>query len=84
VWANPFITTGTLYAADPGTLRLKQWQMITVAFVPAGANIPAPRAQAMLEREDILSTRQTTTTLPTTLPTTSTTLPSQTTTTRRP
>jgi hypothetical protein len=71
VWVNPFTTIGSLYAADPGTLRLKQWQMITVAFAPAGAKIPAPRAQAALEQQDIASGTSTTTTLPVSLPPTS-------------
>lgn len=41
-WSNPTSQTGTLYSGSAPNLLLTDGQLITVAFVPKGANIPKP------------------------------------------
>jgi hypothetical protein len=66
---------------DPGTVKLVDGQLITVAFVPSGANIPKPNSIVALLNDRLSSTRATPTTLPS-LP--ATTVPALSTSTTRP
>ena len=47
VWPST-TATGSLYTGDPAAIRLANGQMITVAFVPPGSTIPAPRSKTTL------------------------------------
>ena len=40
--------TGSAFTGDPSAIKLANGQMITVAFVPPGSTIPAPRSKATL------------------------------------
>jgi hypothetical protein len=67
---------------DPGSVKLADGQLITVAFVPSGSNIPKPSATtitAMLQ--DISTAGTTSTTVPVTVPPTTTPVSATTTTT---
>ena len=47
VWSSP-TAKGALSTGDPTALRLRNGQMITVAFVPVGATIPVPPSRSTL------------------------------------
>ena len=47
VWSSP-TAKGSLYTGDPTALRLRNGQMVTVAFVPVGATIPVPASRSTL------------------------------------
>jgi len=81
VWPN-FTAAGSLYSGDPGSLKLANSQLITVAFVPSGSSIPKPSATTIAAMQQAISSTQnpssaTTTTVPsastTTVPSGSTT-----------
>ena len=85
---------GTVFKGDPGDIRLTDNQLITVAFVPDGTDIPKPPSEPQLDKlsdvgttpvpDELASTTTTPadgTTPQTTLPSASTTLPPETTTT---
>ena len=90
VWPS-FTATGSLHSGDPASLKLANGQLITVAFVPAGAPIPKPSSRSIAAMQQGIQASQnpsstTTTTLPSTATTvapnaTSTTAPVTTTTT---
>ena len=44
VWRNPGDEAPTDVSGDPNDLRLRQAQVITIAFVPDGVEIPKPRS----------------------------------------
>lgn len=46
-WSSP-TATGTRVTGDPSAIRLTNGGMITVAFVPSGSTIPAPRSKSTL------------------------------------
>jgi hypothetical protein len=83
-------TEGTLFRGDPGDVRLTDSQLITVAFVPDGTDIPKPASEPQLDRLTDVGTTPvpdelaTTTTSPFTTETSvvpdSTTIPPETTT----
>ena len=45
VWDSPTAKTGHVLTGNPANLLLKNGQLITIAFLPQGANIPKPPAQ---------------------------------------
>ena len=47
VWDSPTAKTGHLLPGNPADLRLKNGQLITVAFVPKGTDVPKPPAQVI-------------------------------------
>lgn len=67
----------SLVSGDPTSLRLEEEQLITVAFVPAGVNIPKPPATSITALltavSDAANGTSTSTTVPVTGPTTATT-----------
>ena len=66
---------------DPTSVKLADGQLITVAFVPAGASIPKPSTSAITTMLEAISTSGSTTTLPaTSVPAATTTVPGATTT----
>ena len=42
LWASPSAKTGTIITNNASSLRLKNGQLITIAFLPKGASIPKP------------------------------------------
>ena len=94
IWPNRNPDTeGTLFKGDPGDVRLEDNQLITVAFVPDGTEIPKPPSEPTLDNlSDVATTPvpdelTTTTVVPaegtpteTTLSPDSTTIPPETTT----
>lgn len=52
---NP-ATEGTVYRGDPGDIRLQDNQLITVAFVPEGTDIPKPPSEPQLDSLSDLAT----------------------------
>jgi hypothetical protein len=71
-WPNYESKKGTEVSGNPQSLLFANSQMITMAFVPATANIPKPPASAITA---LITAVQSGTTTSTTAPTTSTTLP---------
>ncbi|MGO9027525.1 MAG: hypothetical protein ACLQOZ_02695 [Acidimicrobiales bacterium] len=67
-WPNYESKKGTEVSGDPQSLLFTNSQMITMAFVPATANVPKPPATAITA---LITAVQTGTTTSTTLPTTS-------------
>ncbi|HEX7275759.1 MAG TPA: hypothetical protein VF244_00150 [Acidimicrobiales bacterium] len=47
---------GTVFRGDPGDIRLTDQQLITVAFVPEGTDIPRPPSEAQLDNLSDLGT----------------------------
>lgn len=47
VWDSPTAKTGHVLKGNPGNLRLKNGQLITIAFLPKGSSIPKPAAQSI-------------------------------------
>ena len=47
VWDSPTAKTGHVLTGNPGNLLLKNGQLITIAFLPKGADIPKPQAQSI-------------------------------------
>jgi hypothetical protein len=81
VFSNASDTTGRLWTGDPQQVPLIDKQLITIAFMPKGATIPPPPAEAiqtMQSPNDIASITPATTTVP---GATTTTTPGATTTT---
>ncbi|HEY1466035.1 MAG TPA: hypothetical protein VGF11_03190 [Acidimicrobiales bacterium] len=82
-WPNFESKVGTVVSGDPTRLKFSNAQMITIAFVSAGANVPKPPASTITSLITAASGASTTTTAPstaTTAPATSTTAPTSTTT----
>ena len=69
-------TEGVVYVGDPGDIRLEDNQLITVAFVPEGTDIPRPQSEPTLDNLSDLET----TPVPDELTSTTTTPPEGTTT----
>lgn len=82
VWDSRAATdTGHIVSGNPGDIHLKNSQLITIAFVPDGTDIPRPPSERQLDNLSDVSGATTTT--PTTAPTstpTSSTVPGETTT----
>lgn len=78
-WSSPESNgKGSETSGDPQDLLLSNAQMITMAFVPATANVPKPPAQTITALLTALTSTSTSTTAPTTAttaPTTATTAP---------
>ena len=55
VWDTPTSVTGHILSGNPGDLLLENGQLITVAFVPNGANIPKPPATVIKNLLDNMS-----------------------------
>jgi hypothetical protein len=75
VWPN-FTATGSLFAGDPGSLKLANAQLVTVAFVPSGSSIPKPSSKSIAAMQQAISSssqNQSSTVPPTTAPSASTT-----------
>ncbi len=53
--------TGTIFVGDPNDIRLGDNQLITVAFVPEGTDIPRPPSEANLDKLTDLGPQPTTT-----------------------
>ena len=73
-WNNPGDEAPTDVTGDPNDLRLRQAQVITIAFVPDGTDIPKPRSAGNVNNpSDLGETPQPApeTTVPTTAPPTS-------------
>ncbi len=71
----------TVYKGDPGDIRLLDNQLITVAFVPAGTDIPRPPSEAQLDKLTDIGTTPVPDELTTTVPpdtTTDSTVPPET------
>jgi hypothetical protein len=49
-WPSPS-APGSLFIGDPSALRLRNGEMITVAFLPPGVTIPPPRSKSTLEQD---------------------------------
>jgi hypothetical protein len=47
VWSTPTSSQATFVSGDPAALRLKNGQLITMAFLPKGASVPKPSAQSI-------------------------------------
>lgn len=77
VWDTPTAKTGHLVTGNPADLLLKNGQLITLAFVPTGTNLPKPPAlniQNLLQNMNAAASGQTGMNLPKTV----TTVPSST------
>jgi hypothetical protein len=86
VWPSFVSQNGSIYGGDPTTVKLANGQLITVAFVPAGASIPKPSSATVATLTPLAAgTNSTTTTAPVSIPTSTTsptaTVPGPTTTT---
>jgi hypothetical protein len=80
-WTSPESTgKGTETSGDPQNLLLANAQLITMAFVPATANVPKPPALAITALLTALENDTTSSTTATTAPVTTTTAPVTTTT----
>jgi len=80
-WTSPESTgKGTETSGDPQNLLLANAQLITMAFVPATANVPKPPALAITALMTALENDTTSSTTATTAPVTTTTAPVTTTT----
>ena len=66
---------GRIFAGDPRSLHLSNNQLITVAFVPEGTDIPRPPTEAELDRLSDVGPSTTTTTPSSELTSTTTTTP---------
>jgi hypothetical protein len=66
VWDSNRAKTSKPVAGDPKSLRLKQGELITVAFVPVGTTIPKPPSSGSVNSPSDGSSPQTATSLPTT------------------
>jgi len=83
VWPS-FTAGGSLFSGDPGSLKLANGQLITVAFVPSGSSIPKPSTQTIAAMQQAISSasQRSSSTPTTSVPSSSsTTVPSATTTT---
>ncbi len=60
--------SGRIVSGDPGSIRLKDQQLITIAFVPEGTDIPKPPSQAQLDNLSDVAGATTTVPGATTLP----------------
>ena len=68
--------TGRIVTGDPGNIRLGDSQLITVAFVPEGDEIPKPPSEAQLDNlSDVPGASTTTSSVPDTTTTSSTSPP---------
>lgn len=47
VWDSPTAKTGHVLKGNPGSLLLKNGQLITIAFLPKGSSIPKPSGQSI-------------------------------------
>jgi hypothetical protein len=56
-WPN-FTAAGSLFAGDPGSLKLANAQLITVAFVPSGSSIPKPSSRTIAAMQQAISASQ--------------------------
>jgi hypothetical protein len=84
-WSSPESTgKGTETSGDPQNLLLANAQLITMAFVPATANVPKPPALAITALLTALENDTTSSTTATTAPTASTTTTAPVTTTTAP
>jgi len=70
-----FTGPGSNISGDPSSLKLANGQLITVAFVPAGASIPKPSASSIAAMQQAISSsnKSSPTTTPPTVPVTPTT-----------
>lgn len=48
VWKSPSAKTGTVLTKDPGALRFRNGQLITIAFVPKHTSIPKPTSASQI------------------------------------
>lgn len=55
VWDTPTAKTGHIVKGNPGSLLLKNGQLITIAFLPKGANIPKPSQQSIQNLQQNMS-----------------------------
>ena len=68
--------TGHIVSGDPGNIKLRDQELITIAFVPDGTDIPKPQSEAQLDNlSDVAGATSTTTPA-----STSSTVPGETTT----
>jgi hypothetical protein len=75
VWDSPTAKTGHVLKGNPGSLLLKNGQLITIAFLPKGANIPKPPGQNI---SNLLQNMSASSTQGMNLPKTVTTVPAST------